>query len=149
MDNKQIENAIKKGIESKGAIKVDEVIANAILSDEVQNGDFMSQIPTDKVTVEAIDENIDAIDKASENEKEDTEKQDNNKSFGKFKNPEELLKAYRELEKEFTKKSQKLAKLEAQKDDDNQGFDDDSFKVAVDKFFENTQIGRASCRERV
>ena len=110
MDNKQIENAIKKGIESKGAIKVDEVIANAILSDEVQNGDFMSQIPTDKVTVEAIDENIDAIDKASENEKEDTEKQDNNKSFGKFKNPEELLKAYRELEKEFTKKSQKLAK---------------------------------------
>lgn len=147
MDNKQIENAIKKGIESKGAIKVDEAIVNAILSDEVQNGDFMSQIPTDKVTVEAIDENIDAIDKASENEKEDTEKQDNNKSFGKFKNPEELLKAYRELEKEFTKKSQKLAKLEAQKDDDNQGFDEDSFKVAVDKFFENTPSAKPFARD--
>ena len=56
-------------------------------------------------------------------------------------------KAYRELEKEFTKKSQKLAKLEAQKDDDNQGFDDDSFKVAVDKFFENTPSAKPFARD--
>ncbi|MEG1529105.1 MAG: hypothetical protein RR405_02025, partial [Clostridia bacterium] len=40
----------------------------------------------------------------------DIEQQTQN--FGKFKNPNELLHAYCELEKEFTKRSQRLAMLE-------------------------------------
>ena len=35
-----------------------------------------------------------------------------NNNFGKFKDDESLLKAYSNLEAEFTKKSQKLAMLE-------------------------------------
>lgn len=38
-----------------------------------------------------------------------------NEKFGKFKDAESLLKAYSNLESEFTKKSQKLAALESEK----------------------------------
>ena len=38
-----------------------------------------------------------------------------NENFGKFKDAESLLKAYSSLEAEFTKKSQKLAMLEVEK----------------------------------
>lgn len=147
MDNKQIENAIKKGIESKGAIKVGEEIANAILNDESQNDDFIEQNATDKVIVCAIDSDADKTDEASRIEEDASNKQDKNQPFGKFKNPEELLKAYRELEKEFTKKSQKLAKLEAQNREDEGEFDENSFKVAVDKFFEDTPSAKPFARD--
>lgn len=39
-----------------------------------------------------------------------------NQNFGKFKDAESLLKAYANLEAEFTKKSQKLATLETEKE---------------------------------
>ena len=39
---------------------------------------------------------------------------DGSKEFGKFKDAESLLKAYNNLEAEFTKKSQKLASLESE-----------------------------------
>ena len=39
----------------------------------------------------------------------------NNINFGKFKDAESLVKAYSSLEAEFTKKSQKLAQLESEK----------------------------------
>ena len=35
-----------------------------------------------------------------------------NEALGKFRNPEELLKAYGELEREFTRRSQRLAEAE-------------------------------------
>ena len=41
-------------------------------------------------------------------------------SFGKFKDAESLMKAYSNLEAEFTKKSQKLAQLEAEKESEEQ-----------------------------
>lgn len=40
---------------------------------------------------------------------------ENTTSFGKFRNAEELLKAYNSLESEFTKRSQKLRELEQDK----------------------------------
>ncbi len=61
-------------------------------------------------------------------------------SFGKFKNADELLKAYNELEKEFTKKSQRLKELERVDIPSEQVPD---FKQQVDKFFsenENAKI---------
>lgn len=146
MNDKQIENAIKKGIESKGAIEVGEEIANAILGDS-QNGDFIEQNAQDEMPVAQIEIKTQTNQTAQGDSAESADKQDKKQSFGKFKNPEELLKAYQELEKEFTKKSQKLSKLEALADGESQGFDDESFKVAADKFFENTPSAKPFAKD--
>ena len=146
MNDKQIENAIKKGIESKGAIEVGEEIANAILGDS-QNNDFIEHNTQDEVPVAQIEIKTQTNNTAQGNSAESADKQDKKQSFGKFKNPEELLKAYQELEKEFTKKSQKLSKLEALADGESQGFDDESFKVAADKFFENTPSAKPFAKD--
>ena len=146
MNDKQIENAIKKGIESKGAIEVGEEIANAILGDS-QNNDFIEHKTQDEVPVAQIEIKTQTNNTAQGNSAESADKQDKKQSFGKFKNPEELLKAYQELEKEFTKKSQKLSKLEALADGENQVFDDESFKVAADKFFENTPSAKPFAKD--
>ena len=146
MNDKQIENAIKKGIESKGAIEVGEEIANAILRDS-QNNDFIEHNTQDEVPVAQIEIKTQTNKTAQGNSAESADKQDKKQSFGKFKNPEELLKAYQELEKEFTKKSQKLSKLEALADGENQVFDDESFKVAADKFFENTPSAKPFAKD--
>ena len=145
MNDKQIENAIKKGIESKGAIEVGEEIANAILGDS-QNNDFIEHNAQDEVPVAQIEIKT-QTNKTAQGVAERADKQDKKQSFGKFKNPEELLKAYQELEKEFTKKSQKLSKLEALADGESQGFDDESFKVAADKFFENTPSAKPFAKD--
>ena len=145
MNDKQIENAIKKGIESKGAIEVGEEIANAILGDS-QNNDFIEHNTQDEVPVAQIEIKT-QTNKTAQGVAESADKQDKKQSFGKFKNPEELLKAYQELEKEFTKKSQKLSKLEALADGENQVFDDESFKVAADKFFENTPSAKPFAKD--
>ena len=146
MNDKQIENAIKKGIESKGAIEVGEEIANAILGSS-QNDDFIEQNAQGEVPVAQIEIKTQTNQTAQGDSAESADKQDKKQSFGKFKNPEELLKAYQELEKEFTKKSQKLSKLEALADGESQGFDDESFKVAADKFFENTPSAKPFAKD--
>lgn len=145
MNDKQIENAIKKCIESKGAIEVGEEIANAILGDS-QNNDFIEHNTQDEVPVAQIEIKT-QTNKTAQGVAESADKQDKKQSFGKFKNPEELLKAYQELEKEFTKKSQKLSKLEALADGESQVFDDESFKVAADKFFENTPSAKPFAKD--
>lgn len=146
MNDKQIENAIKKGIESKGAIEVGEEIANAILG-ESQNGDFIEQNAQREMPIAQIEIKTQTNQTAQDDTVESADKQDKKQSFGKFKNPEELLKAYQELEKEFTKKSQKLSKLEALADGESQVFDDESFKVAADKFFENTPSAKPFAKD--
>lgn len=145
MNDKQIENAIKKGIESKGAIEVGEEIANAILGDS-QNNDFIEHNTQDEVPVAQIEIKT-QTNQTAQGVVESADKQDKKQSFGKFKNPEELLKAYQELEKEFTKKSQKLSKLEALADGESQVFDDESFKIAADKFFENTPSAKPFAKD--
>ncbi len=147
MKNKQIENAIKKGIESKGTIDVGEEIANAIFAQNAQNEDFIVENVIDKMPVDENNETINDLNITPETSEEGVSEQDNKQPLGKFKNPEELLKAYKELEKEFTKKSQKLAKLEATVSEENQGFDDDSFKIAADKFFENTPSAKPFAKD--
>ncbi len=146
MNDKQIENAIKKGIESKGAIEVGEEIAKAILVGS-QNDDFIEQKTQDEMPVAQIEIKTQTNQTAQGDSAESADKQDKKQSFGKFKNPEELLKAYQELEKEFTKKSQKLSKLEALADGESQGFDDETFKVAADKFFENTPSAKPFAKD--
>lgn len=64
--------------------------------------------------------------------------------YGKFKNPQELLKAYNELEKEFTRRSQKLKEYESS----SQAYKSEAeWKVAVDKFFKRTPSAKAYARE--
>lgn len=63
---------------------------------------------------------------------------DKNEALGKFRNPEELLKAYGELEREFTRRSQRLAEAEKKLAAAEAPYDPDEkeWKETVDKFFE-------------
>lgn len=142
MKDKQIEEAIIKGIESKGAIDVGDEIAKAILSENAQNNEFIEAKTTDETPICETQTIIDDVPTSNEN---GTNKQDKKQTFGKFKNPEELLKAYLELEKEFTKKSQKLKTLEASNDE--QDFDEESFKAAADKFFCETPSAKPFAKD--
>lgn len=68
----------------------------------------------------------------------------NEQKIGKFKNPQELLKAYGELEKEFTRKSQKLRELENGKQPLKT---DEEWKSAVDKFFNEIPSAKAFAKD--
>lgn len=79
---------------------------------------------------------------ASVNEEQKTQ-------LGKFKDPEELLRAYRELEKEFTRRSQKLGALEAELEAFKKPYepDEEEWKQTVDKFFANTPAARPFAKD--
>lgn len=66
----------------------------------------------------------------------ENEKNENLKPLGKFKNPEELFKAYNALEAEFTRRSQKLSEYERQsaqkQSSDSEGVADNSCKPATE-----------------
>ena len=73
------------------------------------------------------------------------EEQQEEHKYGKFKNPEELLKAYGELEKEFTRRSQKLKELESAREEAFKSEED--WRAAVDKFFEETPSAKAFSKD--
>lgn len=66
----------------------------------------------------------------------ENEKNENLKPLGKFKNPEELFKAYNALEAEFTRRSQKLSEYERQsaqkQSSDSEGVADNSSEPATE-----------------
>lgn len=64
--------------------------------------------------------------------------------LGKFRNPEELLRAYRELEREFTRRSQRLAETERMLKEAQAPFEPDckEWKETVDKFFAQTPAAK-------
>jgi len=68
----------------------------------------------------------------------------NEQKIGKFKNPQELLLAYVELEKEFTRRSQRLKELESGK---RSLKDEGDFKLAVDKFFNEIPAAKAFAKD--
>ena len=78
------------------------------------------------------------------NDQQNTEQKEEHK-YGKFKNPEELLKAYGELEKEFTRRSQKLKELENASEEAFKSEED--WRAAVDKFFEETPSAKAFSKD--
>lgn len=65
-------------------------------------------------------------------------------TYGKFKNPQELLKAYGELEKEFTRRSQRLKELESGKQPVKS---EEDWKCAVDKFFNQIPAAKAFAKD--
>ena len=140
MNEKDIKDAIKQRIADKIQDACDgENIADAIMSNE-QNQDFIDTNEQDKVQDM---QNEAQIEKDVKDEKED--KETTNREIGKFKNPEELLRAYGLLEKEFTKKSQRLKELENAIATPFKTEED--WKVAVDKFFERTPSAKPFAKE--
>ncbi len=89
------------------------------------------------------------IDETAENQQLQNYKEKQNTEFGKFKNPSELLRAYNQLEKEFTKRSQKLKEIESQLEKTDQVFQSDEkvWKETVDKFFEETPSAKPFAKE--
>lgn len=144
MKDDKVKVAILKGIESKGAVPIAEEIVDEIFSDEAQNQYFIDSIFDDKSQIVTNSDNLvsneEAFENVSEDAKSDAEsnediKEEQQQSFGKFKNPTELYKAYCELEREFTKRSQKLKQLESEQG----GFaSEEQWHAAVDKFFNET-----------
>ena len=139
MNEKDVEKAIKDGVENAAATAISEEIANAIMSGELQNKEFISEKSIDKVHNAQINEISDDERNASESGREKKEKEEQKEqNLGKFKNPQELLRAYGELEKEFTRKSQRLKELESGASE-NCELSEEKWKEAADKFFEKTR----------
>ena len=140
MNEKDIKDAIKQRIVDKiQTACAGEAIADAIMSNE-QNQEFIDTNEQDKVQdMQVKIQN----DKDVKDEKED--KETTNREIGKFKNPEELLRAYGMLEKEFTKKSQRLKELENAMQTPFKKEED--WKEAVDKFFERTPSAKPFAKD--
>ena len=117
-------------------------------SRDVPEDDPKGKAPSDD---EALGNNADE----DENSKDDltakdmkdekNDQKNNEQKYGKFKNPEELLRAYTELEKEFTRRSQKLKELENVKD--TPFFSEDEWHEAVDKFFNETPSAKPFAKD--
>ncbi len=133
------DDAIKQLEEAKAQFEevVDSVVDAVQTADNLQNNDFNTKKDEDKVDVVPNEQNKDV---ASNDEQNDSKQK---QSFGKFKTPEQLLKAYEELEKEFTRRSQKLAQYESGKSE----MSDEEWKNQVDKFFDTTPSARAFARD--
>lgn len=73
----------------------------------------------------------------------------NGMSVGKFRNPEELLKAYGELEREFTRRSQRLAEAERRLAAVSMPHEptEEEWKNAVDKFFADTPAAKPFAKD--
>ena len=87
----------------------------------------------------------------SDKKTEETENNDvksteeiNEQPIGKFKNPTELLRAYGELEKEFTRRSQRLKELEGGRQGE---LSEEEWKAAVDKFFKEVPSAKAFAKD--
>lgn len=147
MNEKDVEKAIKDGVENAAAAVISEEIANAIMSSELQNEEFISEKSIDKVHNAQINEISDDERNASESGRGKEEKEEQKEqNLGKFKNPQELLRAYGELEKEFTRKSQRLKELESGASE-NCELSEEKWKEAADKFFEKTPTAKPFVRE--
>ena len=76
-------------------------------------------------------------------------KEEKGSACGKFRNPEELLKAYGELEKEFPRRSQRLAEAERMLAEKETPFEPtaEEWKGAVDKFFVEIPAAKPFAKE--
>lgn len=102
------------------------------------------------VVPEEEKEQNDAPDKSERSESGEAQIKDKNKSeVGKFRNPEELMRAYNELEKEFTRRSQRLAEAERKLKEKEAPFnpDEEEWKATVDKFFERTPSAKPFAKD--
>lgn len=147
MNEKDVEKAIKDGVENTAAAAISEEIANVIMSGELQNEEFTMQKGIDKAHNAQTNEISDNERNASESGRDEKGKEEQKEqNLGKFKNPQELLRAYGELEKEFTRKSQRLKELESGASEKCE-MSEEKWKEAADKFFEKTPTAKPFARE--
>lgn len=144
MKEDKVKEAILMGIASKGQSPVAEEIVDEIFSDNAQNQCFIDNIFEDKSAFvqdipeiapsEEGDIKEEKEEKTAQNSGGENSEENQEQRFGKFKNPNELYKAYCELEKEFTRRSQKLKQL--QNETENGFASEEQWKEAVEKFFD-------------
>ncbi len=142
MDKRDIEKTIIDAVVNGNKNEVAQEIANAILNE--QNQEIIDTKTNDKVSDSQNSE--DSINVKSDTDNIDETEQKEDISLKKFKNPQELLKAYNELEREFTRRSQRLKELEKaeQKSTEIKG---DDWKSKVDKFFSTTPSAKVFAKD--
>lgn len=142
MTRNDIEKEIAKSIVNSGLNIIGDEMANEILNEQKEN--FIDTNSTTKVDVVQIDD--ENIEDTTNDIDTDFDGKINDNNLGKFKNPEELLKAYNELEKEFTRRSQKLKELQKM-DSEKQSTSKESWQEKVDKFFAKTPSAKAFAKD--
>lgn len=141
MKEDEIKEAIKRRLADNEKDACNDVsVADAIVGN-VQNEEFISETNADKTAdCASCDKNGMAV-----ADKNSDVNENNKQGFGKFKNPEELLRAYGELERQFTKKSQRLKELERELEEPFAS--EEEWKNAVDKFFERTPSAKPFAKD--
>lgn len=134
-EKEDVERAIKDGVENAAASIVSDEIANAIMSGDLQKDELSVSKDDDKhQDMQNEEKSSDKQESSDQGKSQDDIDEQKQQNLGKFKNPQELLRAYGELEKEFTRKSQKLKELESGVDK-NEEMNEQKWKEAADKFF--------------
>lgn len=147
--------------EDKVEEKVDEILDEAINENEIQEstedigqstadngGVFTDQNETEENILPMVEEIVaeDIFSKETEEKGESQEIQKEADKPSKFKSVEELEKAYNSLQKEFTKRCQKLAQLEREMSA-SKVETPEQWKTKVDKFFVETPDAKRFARE--
>ncbi|MBR4800396.1 MAG: hypothetical protein IK048_01805 [Clostridia bacterium] len=149
----------EKAIFDDEDLRLDENIFDGINS---QNEEFIGANAQNKQSVMKIIEQVEMsteVPRESDEAKEkqgvevkenddaqvEKEQQKEERKYGKFKTPEELLHAYGELEKEFTRRSQRLKELESASSEPFKN--DEDWKEAVDKFFSETPSAKVFAKD--
>lgn len=147
MKKEDVERAIKDGMENAAASIVSDEIANAIMSGDLQKDELSVSKDDDKhQDMQNEEKSSDKQESSDQGKSQDDIDEQKQQNLGKFKNPQELLRAYGELEKEFTRKSQKLKELESGVDK-NEEMNEQKWKEATDKFFQQTPSAKPFARE--
>lgn len=147
---KELENLVEDVVEDIISPTTSQDVANedTIVKDSVFSETDTTETSTNGDIQSIFDEIApveDIFQGASQKTEETTEKEIDQKPSSKFKSVEELEKAYNELEKEFTRRCQKLAKYEKEigQSTETPG----EWKAKVDKFFDETPDAKQFARE--
>ena len=136
-----IEEVVEEIMENSAPIPATEdstkdISANIVNSD----GAFIAEEYNNGEDILSAEENIE------NGESQEIQKKETEKPSSKFKSVEELEKAYNSLEKEFTKRCQRLAQLEKEVDKAKVETPE-QWKAKVDKFFVETPDAKGFARE--
>lgn len=144
MREDEVKEAIKRRLVDNVKDACEEASIVSAIAGSEQNEDFIAANCDDKAEDINNNEQND-VPSINAEEVEGEDEKDNKQSFGKFKNPQELLRAYGELEREFTKKSQRLKQLEREAQEPFST--EEEWKEAVDNFFEKTPSAKAFAKD--
>ena len=143
-EDKQAVVQIIEQIESPQEEQVEQEKSLADVIDSQNEQELPSRVENDDHEGQVQDEYSVQQKQNSVQDKENIDNTEEHK-YGKFKTPEELLRAYGELEKEFTRRSQKLKELENASAEAFKSEED--WRAAVDKFFEETPSAKVFSKD--